>query len=158
MTFYHLFLVLFIVIALEIIPCNSYFSQYIQMRIYYFRQKQESYGSYYITAIYLQWHYFVVSVYFEVLGVMTLICEFGTCVHSHFSYVRLFVILWTVACQAPLSMGFPRQEYWRRLPCPPSGDLPNPGIKLPSFVSCLNTQVLYHEYHLGSPTSPSGNF
>ena len=133
MTFYHLFLVLFIVIALEIIPCNSYFSQYIQMRIYYFRQKQESYGSYYISAIYLQWHYFVVSVHFEVLGVMTLICEFGTCVHSHFSYVRLFVILWTVACQAPLSMGFPRQEYWRELSCPPPGDLPDPGIK-PEFL------------------------
>ena len=36
---------------------------------------------------------------------------------------------WTVARQAPLSMGFPRQEYWSRLPCPPPGDLPNPGIK-----------------------------
>ena len=129
MAFYHLFLVLFIVIALEIIPCNSYFSQYIQMIIYYFRQKQESYGRYYITAIYLQWYYFVVSVHFEILGVMTLICEFGTCVHSHFSYVRLFVILWTVACQAPLSMGFSRQEYCCGLPCPPPGDLPNSGIK-----------------------------
>ena len=32
---------------------------------------------------------------------------------------------WTVACQAPLSMGFSRQEYWSRLPCPPSGDLPD---------------------------------
>ena len=37
--------------------------------------------------------------------------------------------LWTVACQALLSMGFPRQEYWSGLPCPPPGDLPNPGIK-----------------------------
>ena len=36
---------------------------------------------------------------------------------------------WTVAHQAPLSLGFPRQEYWSRLPFPPSGDLPNPGIK-----------------------------
>ena len=33
---------------------------------------------------------------------------------------------WTVACQAPLSMGFSRQEYWSGLPCPPLGDLPNP--------------------------------
>ena len=40
-----------------------------------------------------------------------------------------FVIPWTVACQAPLSMGFSRQEYWSRLPCPPRGDLPNPGIE-----------------------------
>ena len=36
---------------------------------------------------------------------------------------------WAVAHQAPLSMGFPRQEYWGRLPCPPPGDLPNPGIE-----------------------------
>jgi len=36
---------------------------------------------------------------------------------------------WTVACQASLSMGFSRQEYWSGLPCPPPGDLPNPGIK-----------------------------
>ena len=36
---------------------------------------------------------------------------------------------WTVAHQAPLSMGFSRQEYWSRLPCPPPEDLPNPGIK-----------------------------
>ena len=36
---------------------------------------------------------------------------------------------WTVACQAPLSMGFSRQEYWSGLPFPPPGDLPNPGTK-----------------------------
>ena len=36
---------------------------------------------------------------------------------------------WTVACQASLSMEFSRQEYWSGLPCPPPGDLPNPGIK-----------------------------
>ena len=36
---------------------------------------------------------------------------------------------WTVACQAPLSMGFSRQEYWSRLPFPSPGDLPNPGIE-----------------------------
>ena len=51
------------------------------------------------------------------------------CVLSHFSHVRLFVTLWTVACQAPLSMGFSRQEYWSGLPCPPPRDLPNPGIE-----------------------------
>ena len=34
---------------------------------------------------------------------------------------------WTIAYQAPLSMGFSRQEYWSGLPCPPPGDLPNPG-------------------------------
>ena len=39
------------------------------------------------------------------------------------------VTLWTAACQAPLSMGFSRQEYWSGLPGPPPGDLPSPGIK-----------------------------
>ena len=47
------------------------------------------------------------------------------------------VWLWPVdyGCQAPLPMGFSRQEYWRGLPCPSSGDLPNPGIKLRSLAS-----------------------
>ena len=53
---------------------------------------------------------------------------------SHFSHVRLFVTLWTVAHQAPLSIGFSRQKYWSRLPCPPPGDIPNPGIKLIPFM------------------------
>ena len=48
---------------------------------------------------------------------------------SLFSHVQLFVSLWTVACQAPLSMGFSRQEYWSGLPFPSSGDLSNPGNK-----------------------------
>ena len=39
------------------------------------------------------------------------------------------VIPWTAACQAPLSMGFSRQEYWNGLPFPSPEDLPNPGIK-----------------------------
>ena len=39
---------------------------------------------------------------------------------------------WTVASQAPLFMGFSRQEYWSRLPFPSPGDLPNPGIKVKS--------------------------
>ena len=51
------------------------------------------------------------------------------CMLSHFSHVQLFVSLCTIACQAPLSMGFSRQEYWSRLPCSPPGDLPNPGIE-----------------------------
>ena len=51
------------------------------------------------------------------------------CVLSHFSCVWLFVTLWTVACQAPLSMGFSRQEYWSGLPYSPPGDLPDPGME-----------------------------
>ena len=48
---------------------------------------------------------------------------------SEVSHARLFVILWTVAYQAPLSMGFFRQEYWSGLPFPSPGELPNPGIE-----------------------------
>ena len=51
---------------------------------------------------------------------------------SHFSRVRVFVTLWVVACQVPLSMGFSRQKYWSRLPFSLPGDLPDPGIKLMS--------------------------
>ena len=50
------------------------------------------------------------------------------------SSVQLFVTPWTVACQAPLSMGFSRQDYWSELPRPPLGDLPNPGIKFTSLA------------------------
>ena len=49
---------------------------------------------------------------------------------SRFSRVRLFVTPWTVACQAPISMGFSRQEYWSGLPHSPPGYLPDPGINL----------------------------
>ena len=45
------------------------------------------------------------------------------------SRVQLFATLWTVAHQAPPSMGFSRQEYWSGLPFPSSGDLPDPGIE-----------------------------
>ena len=51
------------------------------------------------------------------------------CVLSHFSQAPLFLTLWTVAHQTPLSVGSSGQEYWHGLPCPPPGDLPNPGIK-----------------------------
>ena len=57
------------------------------------------------------------------------------CVSSCFSHIQLFVILWNVAHQAPLSMGFLRQEYWSGLPCPPPRDIPNPGIKPTSLKS-----------------------
>ena len=53
------------------------------------------------------------------------------------------VTLRTVALQAPLSMGFSRQEYWSGLPCAPPGALPDPGIKS-FFASCIGRQVLYH--------------
>ena len=51
------------------------------------------------------------------------------------SSILAWRIPWTVARQAPLSLGFIRQEYWSGLPCPPPRDLPNPGIELESPVS-----------------------
>ena len=54
------------------------------------------------------------------------------CMLSHFSCVQSFGTLRTVACQAPLSMGFSRQESWSGLSCPPPGDLPDPEIELTS--------------------------
>ena len=55
---------------------------------------------------------------------------------------------WTVACQAPLSMGFSRQEYWSGLPFPSPGDLPDPGIEARSptllAVSLPTELSLYH--------------
>ena len=60
-----------------------------------------------------------------------------------FSHVRLFATPWTAARQAPLSMGISRREYWRGLPCPPPGDLPNPGIKPVSHVCRIGSWVLY---------------
>ena len=57
------------------------------------------------------------------------------CVLSHFSHVQLFVIPWTVACQAPLSMGFSRQEYWSGLPFPSPRGLPDLGMEPKSLTS-----------------------
>ena len=62
-------------------------------------------------------------------------CYTCACVLSHFSCVRLFAALWTVTCQTTLSMGFSRQKYWSGLPCPPPGDLLDPGIEPASFIS-----------------------
>ena len=54
---------------------------------------------------------------------------------SCFSCVQLFVTPWTIAHQAPLSMGFSRQEYWSGLPCPFPRDLPDPGTEPESLMS-----------------------
>ena len=64
--------------------------------------------------------------------------------------VLLFVTPWTVAHQAPLSMGFSRQEYWSELPFPPPGDLPNPGTQPLSLVSLHCNRILNQQCHLRS--------
>ena len=68
------------------------------------------------------------------------------------SCVRLFVTPWTIAYQAPLSMGFSRQEYWSGLPFSSPGDLPNPGIESPSPESPAMSGDSLPLSHLGSPT------
>ena len=65
--------------------------------------------------------FFSIMVYYR-MCVCVCVCELLSC-------VWLFATPWTVAHQAPLSMGFSRQEYWRGLPVPPPGALPHPGIE-----------------------------
>ena len=80
------------------------------------------------------------------------------CVLSHFSRVWFFATPWTVTLQAPLSMGFTRQEYWSGLLCPSPGDLPNAGIEPESltlpplagrfFTTSTTWEAQFSEYYL----------
>ena len=69
------------------------------------------------------------------------------------------VTLWTVACQAPLSTGSSRQEYWSVLPCPSPRDLPNPGIERVSLMflaltgGFFTTDITWEAYSIGSTNS-----
>ena len=67
-------------------------------------------------------------------GEMSILCM-GLCVLSCFSCVHLFVTLWAIAHQAPLSLGFSRQEYWYGLPCTLPEDLPDLGMEPKSLRS-----------------------
>ena len=60
--------------------------------------------------------------------------------------------IWAVVCQAPLSMGFSRQEYWSGLPCAPLGDRPNPGIEPATSALQVDSLLLSH---WGSPVRSS---
>ena len=66
--------------------------------------------------------------------------SFFACMLSHFSHIQFFVTLWAVALQAPLSLGFSRQEYWSGLPFPSPGDLPNQGSN-PDLLHLLHWQA-----------------
>ena len=60
------------------------------------------------------------------------------------SHVQLFATPWTVALQAPLSVGFSRKEYWRKLPFPSLGGLPRPSDQTSvSCISCIGRWILY---------------
>ena len=81
----------------------------------------------------------------EVAGLPKLLCPLHAmvlslgcvcvCVRSVASICLTLATPWTVACQAPLSIGFSRQEYWSGLPCLPPGELPDPGMEPVSPVS-----------------------
>ena len=79
------------------------------------------------------------------------LCIYGpyacVCAQSLQSRVRLFSTLWTIARQAPLSLGFSREEYWSELPCPPPGGPPIPGIQ-PRFPALQADSLLLS--HWGS--------
>ena len=81
---------------------------------------------------------------------------FIACMLSHFIHVWLCVTLWTTACQVHLSMGFSKQEYWGRLPCPPPGHLPDPEIeptslRSPALAGRFITTSAPWEAHLSHP-------
>ena len=76
-------------------------------------------------------------------------CPAPSCSHESLSRVLLFVTPWTVARQAPLSMGFSRQKYWSGLQFPSPGDLLNRGSIL-GLLPCR--QMLYHLGHQGNPS------
>ena len=84
------------------------------------------------------------------------------CTVLKLSRVQLFATLWTVACQAPLSMRFSRQEYWSGLPCPPSEAVRDPEIKPMSLTfpaltgSFFTTSTTIHQ--TGSPLSSYDDF
>ena len=63
---------------------------------------------------------------------------------SPFSPVQVFLMLWTIAHQVPLSMGFSQQEYWSGLPFPSPGDLLNLGIKPASPAPQTDSLLLSH--------------
>ena len=66
------------------------------------------------------------------------------CAHAQLlSHVQLFVTPWTIARQAPLSMEFPRQEYWSGLPFPTPRDLPDPGIEPMSLAPLALAGILF---------------
>ena len=80
------------------------------------------------------------------------------CCDCVLSRVRLFATTWTVACHAPLSMGFSRQEYWSGLPFPSSGELLDPGMEFISLASpALAHRFFYHctIFHYGHHNVPN---
>ena len=96
----------------------------------------------------------LVAAYRFLVGAFRLQFPACMCMLSCFSWVRLFVILWTIAHQTPLSIQFSRQEYWSGLPGLPPGDLPNPGIE----PECLTAPALAGGFFTTSATWEAQQF
>ena len=73
------------------------------------------------------------------------------------SHVQICVTPWTVAHQAPRSMGFSWHEYWGGLPCPPLGDLPHPRIEPMSLIAPALAGMFFTVEPLGSPQYCTNN-
>ena len=84
---------------------------------------------------------------------LRLILVMCACMFCCFSHARLFATLWAVACQAPLSLGFSRQEYWRGCHALLQGELPDPGIKPMSPASPALTGGFFTTEPPGKPDS-----
>ena len=104
---------------------------------------REACVSFWCTAKWFSYTYIYMCVYMCMYTCM--------CACSDFSPVWLFATLWTVAHQALLSPGFSKQKYWSGLPCPPPGDLPDPGIEPESTVSPALRVDSLPLGHQGSP-------
>ena len=78
---------------------------------------------------------FLAKLFQQTPSILPSLRSYSSWVLTRFSHVWLFSTLWTVARQAPLSMGFSRQECWSELPCPPPGDLRQSGIEPTSLLS-----------------------
>ena len=78
-----------------------------------------------------------------------------SCLLSHFSHVPFFVTLWTIASQAPLAIGFSRQEYGSGLSCPLPEDLPDTATETQSYIFCVGRWILYHQHTREMPYQDS---
>ena len=87
-------------------------------------------------------HVYIINKIFILIRII----QVPVCMPRHFSRVQLFATLWTVAHQAPLNMGFSRQEYWSELPYPPPGSIPNPGMEPKSLRSPRQTAGFFTTY------------
>ena len=73
------------------------------------------------------------------------------------NHVQLFATPWTITHEAPVFMGFSRQEHWSRLPCPPPGDLPDPGIEaLPPASPALPGECYRATWEAQIPVAAAG--